>query len=81
MSDFRCEFCHKEQDTLYEGWFYTKAKHDPFAQGTASAGLMQKRRACKECTELAILNKMTQATEIPDDGSLLSEDSPYDETL
>lgn len=60
-----CEFCGKVKDTLYEGWFRTHAAFNEFAQGTASAGLLQLRLACKDCLEEAILNKISLATEIP----------------
>jgi hypothetical protein len=53
-NDFRCEFCLRETNTLYEGWFYTDQKLNPWAEGTASAGLMQIRRGCKTCVNKAI---------------------------
>ncbi len=49
----RCEFCGDCCVVLYEGWFYTSARLNPFAQGTADAGLLQKRHACKSCADRA----------------------------
>lgn len=46
-----CEYCHEEVNTLNEGWFYTSAKNSSIAQGTASSGLMQKRRVCNTCLQ------------------------------
>lgn len=48
--DFYCDYCSDDTvNTLYEGWFYTSAKYNVFAQGTASAGLLQRRRVCYKC--------------------------------
>ena len=61
----QCEFCGtQEADTYVEGWFYTAAKHNPYAKGTASAGLLQHRIVCKNCAEEAIKNGMTPAQKI-----------------
>lgn len=66
MSEYICcEFCGTDKPlTFYEGWFYTEARKNQFAQGTASAGLMQLRIACKECLQEAIDNDMTPVKEI-----------------
>lgn len=66
---FTCEFCLKEHDVLYEGWFYTLARLNPYAQGTVSAGMMQLRRACRRCTEAAIDIGLACATSIPEEVS------------
>ena len=58
-----CEFCNKESDLLFEGWFYTQARNNPYARGTASAGLMQLRIACKDCVQKGIDAGMTQVTQ------------------
>lgn len=50
-SEFKCDSCHQPTNTLYEGYFYATAKLNPFAQGTASAGLLQLRRLCKQCVD------------------------------
>lgn len=34
---------------LIEGFFYTSAKNNPLAQGTASAGLLQRKMLCMNC--------------------------------
>lgn len=65
MNDFRCDFCDVEQDILYEAWFYTAQKNNPWAEGTASAGLMQFKRACKICVKEAIQNKLLNIKNIP----------------
>lgn len=52
MNEPCCEFCKaslNSVETLYKAWFYTEAKNNPYAQGTASAGLTQLRIACKYC--------------------------------
>jgi hypothetical protein len=64
-ADFVCEFCRQEQKTLYEGWFRTAAAFNPYAKGTASAGLLQLRRACNRCAEEAVRNGVACATEVP----------------
>ena len=69
MDDFKCDFCGIEQDTLYEGWFRTPEYNNPWAKGTVSAGLLQFRRGCKECTSKAIENNMACAKELPSDVS------------
>lgn len=51
--NIRCEFCGDCCSELYEGWFYTNAKLNPFAVGIASSGLMQKRVSCKICADKA----------------------------
>lgn len=56
QDEFKCDQCRRDDmDTLYEGWFYTDQHLSPWAQGTASAGLMQIRVVCKEC-----LNKLKE---------------------
>lgn len=62
--DWKCDFCHKPQHTLYEGWFYTSEKLNPWAQGTPSAGLMQMRRGCKFCVNQAIELGLSKADKI-----------------
>ena len=63
--DIRCEFCNTNKPlTFYEAWFYTEARNNPYASGTASAGLMQLRVACEECLQKAIDNDMTPVKEI-----------------
>jgi hypothetical protein len=64
-NDFACEFCGTIQNTLYEGWFRTPAAFNEFAQGTASAGLLQLRRVCKKCCQQAIKNMVAVAKELP----------------
>jgi len=63
--DFKCEFCGEEFDTLYEGWFRTVAATQPHAVGTASAGVIQNRRACKECLQKLIDTGMACTKSIP----------------
>ena len=60
----KCEFC-KVSEAQVEGWFYTSAKNNPYAQGTAAAGLLQRRVACNHCANEAIKNGMTPAKEVP----------------
>lgn len=60
-----CDFCGEDRDVLYEGWFRTQAAFNPFAKGTASAGLLQLRRTCKECTQKAIDSGIACAKEFP----------------
>lgn len=63
--DIHCEFCNTNKPyTFYEAWFYTEVRNNPYAKGTASAGLMQLRIACKECLQEAIDNDMTPVKEI-----------------
>ena len=59
----KCEFCLK-RDAEVEGWFYTEARMNPYAQGTASAGIMQMRVACIKCANAAIESGMTPAKSI-----------------
>ena len=66
MSDFRCEFCGEEFNTLYEGWFRTIAATQPHAVGTASAGLLQLRVSCIGCLVKLIDNGMAMAKSIPE---------------
>lgn len=66
QGDFRCEFCGEEQETLYEGWFRTDAAFNEFSKGTASAGVIQKKRACKACVEATINSGVALAKSIPD---------------
>jgi hypothetical protein len=47
----RCDECYDCCQTLYTGWFYTEARLNPFAVGTATAGLMQNRMVCGNCAE------------------------------
>lgn len=52
QSDFICDNCEDDtQNILYEGWFRTVAALNPFAKGTASAGLLQIRRLCEKCVK------------------------------
>lgn len=48
----KCDFCGKEFDVLYQGWFSNSEKYNPWAKGTATAGLMQMARGCRECCEI-----------------------------
>jgi len=59
----KCEFCHVA-DADVEGWFYHSARKNPYAQGTADAGLLQRRVACNTCAQEAIDNNMTPAKKI-----------------
>lgn len=63
VNEFICDFCRKEQDVLYEGWFRTNAAFNPYAKGTASSGLLQLRRCCKICLKEAIKNNVSLASE------------------
>lgn len=67
MSDFICDSCGTEpkDDTLYEGWFKTPESLNPFAKGTVSAGLIQRRRVCVVCAKNAIDSGLACAKEIP----------------
>lgn len=65
MNTFTCENCHKEEDTLYELWVYSSQKNNPWAKGTASAGLLQKRVLCLECVRIAYDNGLTRLEERP----------------
>jgi len=49
--DFVCDVCGSEEDTLYEGYFKSSAATNPWAAGTASAGLLQLKRVCEHCLE------------------------------
>ena len=64
QNEFVCEFCNQEQDTLYEGWFRSSAAFNPFAKGTASAGLIQLRRVCRDCANKAVKNGVACATKV-----------------
>jgi len=64
--EFVCEFCNKPKNTLYDGWFRTPAAFNPFAAGTASAGLLQRRLVCRPCLAHAIETKVACATSLPD---------------
>ena len=50
MESLLCEFC-KTSEATKEGFFYSSAKFNPYAKGTASAGLKQRRVACNECVD------------------------------
>jgi len=63
MSNF-CDFCREDCDVLYEGWFYTNQKLNPYAKGTASAGLMQRRVGCKTCVNKMIDLGLSKAEKI-----------------
>lgn len=65
VTDFVCEFCNQEKEILYEGWFRTAAAFNPYAKGTVSAGLLQFRRACRECADKAVANGVACATSVP----------------
>lgn len=49
QNDFKCDDCHKEVETLYQGWFRNVQSMNPWAKGTASAGVMQQKRLCYDC--------------------------------
>lgn len=66
QKDFRCEFCLEEQETLYEGWFKHEHHNKEFFSGTATSGLIQRRRACKSCATKLIDNGTACATELPE---------------
>ena len=51
--DFRCDDCYEEADTLYQGWFRNEQAYNPWAKGTATAGLIQQRRLCYDCVKRA----------------------------
>lgn len=65
VDQFACEFCGKPQLELYEGWFRTAAAKNPYAAGTASAGVIQLRRACRSCAKLLIDSGMACAESLP----------------
>lgn len=69
IENAKCEFCRKNVAQV-EGYFYTAAKNNPFAQGTAAAGLLQLRKACRSCAQRAIDSGMTPAKELPSDDIL-----------
>ena len=60
MNRYICEFC-EEKLADFEGWFYTSAKLNPYAKGTASEGLMQRRIVCRECAIKAKEKGLTKA--------------------
>lgn len=66
MDVFTCDFCGKSQDTLYEGWFRTAAAFNPYAAGTATAGVIQRCRVCRCCAQQAIATGQACATELPE---------------
>lgn len=50
---FECENCRDTSiDTLYEGWFYAVSDNNPFAKGTATSGLIQRRKVCEKCLKI-----------------------------
>lgn len=59
--EWYCDFCNTEQHTLYEGWFRSIQSLNPFAKGTATAGLLQFHRVCKKCMNEAIDSKLACA--------------------
>lgn len=61
-AEWLCDFCRKEQRTLYEGWFYAIEKNE-WNHGTASAGLLQLKRGCKSCVNKAIESGMAKCKE------------------
>lgn len=65
--DFRCEFCHEEQETLYEGWFRHEHRNSQFFNGTVTSGLIQRKRACKWCADKLIKNGTACAEKLPND--------------
>lgn len=66
MTDsFICDSCKASPDTLYEGWFRSAAALNPFAVGTASAGVIQYKRVCKCCLDAAIKSGLACAKEVP----------------
>jgi hypothetical protein len=60
MDDFKCDFCNTPQDTLFEGWFKA-VKENEWNAGTATTGLLQKRRGCRYCVQKAIDSGLTKA--------------------
>lgn len=62
-AEWRCEFCFQEHRTLYEGWFYAVETNE-WNKGTASAGLLQLKRGCKTCVNLAIESGQAKAKEL-----------------
>lgn len=69
--EFKCDFCGCKPRTLYVGWFYTDAKLNGYAKGTASSGLMQNKRACRYCAQQAIDLGLHEAKELPDDEQII----------
>jgi hypothetical protein len=52
IDDFCCDICGISSITeLYEGWTYTSERNNPYAKGTASAGLMVFRKMCESCVK------------------------------
>lgn len=62
-AEWRCDFCHEEQRTLYEGWFYAVPTNE-WNQGTATAGLLQLMRGCKTCVNEQIKSGRAKAKEL-----------------
>jgi len=52
-----CESCGRKETILYEGWFRANSALNPLAKGTASAGLLQIRKLCKECSKILEVRK------------------------
>jgi len=65
LDNFKCDFCNTDTDILYEGYFRTSAIFNPYAKGTASEGIIQLRRACKDCTKIAIDTGLACAKSLP----------------
>jgi len=57
----RCSTNKEKVEAVYELWCYTEEKLNPYAQGTASAGLMQRRTLCNSCTDKMIDLGLTKA--------------------
>lgn len=62
-TDWLCDFCNKEQQTLYEGWFRAVPTNE-WNVGTATASLIQQYRVCRACMQQAIENGRACAKEI-----------------
>lgn len=60
----QCEFCSNSECDLYEGWYYSHQRLNPFAKETASAGVIQLRVTCKTCHNKLVENGMAKAEKI-----------------
>lgn len=65
MEKFKCDNCYKESHTLYELWCYNSQRNNPFAIGTTTASLLQKRVLCLECIRIMYDAKLTKLEERP----------------
>ena len=64
--DFKCEYCHTEQETLYDGWFRHPHHNQEFFRGTATSGLIQRMMVCRSCASILIKNGTACAEKLPD---------------